>query len=55
MIQILADFQYKVDEKYWCESFDLENPEHFQEKIINGYITYMLVSYHTGNRKDQQL
>ena len=55
MIQIPADLQYKVDEEYWCESFDPENPEHLKEKIINGYITCMLVGYRAGNRKNQRL
>ena len=56
-MEIPLDLKYEVNKKYQGKSFNPENKEYYIEKIINGYITYILTCYRTiyKNCKDEDL
>ena len=56
-MEIPLDLKYSVDKEYQGKSFDPINTKHYTEEIVNGYITYILVCYHTiyKNRKGEDL
>jgi hypothetical protein len=44
-----------VDQEYWGMAFDPIKEEYLTERIINGYITHMMIYYTATNYKDKNL
>jgi hypothetical protein len=51
----IPPLDFKVDREHWGKAFDPTNKEYLTERIINGYIAYMMIYYHRTHRKGKDL
>jgi hypothetical protein len=50
-----SDLNFEVDKEHWGMVFDPVKEEHLTERIINGYITHMMIYYTATNYEDKDL
>jgi hypothetical protein len=55
MVKLPPDLDFDVDEARYGKSFDVTNPDHLTEEIINGHIVCQMGFYHKENCRGQTM